>query len=69
METRVAEAIIRRKQAAERLSISLSSLWRYEKSGLIPRAKKFGPNVSGWLSSDFDAALVALAQQAKANLP
>lgn len=62
----MSEAIVRRKEAAQRLSISLSSLWRYEQSGLIPPSRKFGPNVSGWLSSEFDAALTALAERAKA---
>lgn len=61
----MSESIVRRKAAAERLGISLSSLWRYEQAGLLPPARRFGPNVSGWLNSEFEAALKAMPERTK----
>lgn len=50
--------ILRPKDAAERLGISLSSLYRWAKDRPdFPRIIKLGPRTSGWRVEDLDAWL------------
>jgi predicted DNA-binding transcriptional regulator AlpA len=59
--------VVRRKTLAQRLGISSATLWRYERDGRIPRSKRFGPNVVGWLSNDVDALFLSLAAEDQTN--
>ena len=47
--------IVRAKELAKRLGISRTTLWRWERHGRIPKKRRVGPNVTGWLVSDIDA--------------
>ena len=47
--------VVRTTELAERLGISRITLWRWEREGRIPRKRKIGPNVVGWLASEIDA--------------
>jgi predicted DNA-binding transcriptional regulator AlpA len=58
----VVERVVRRSEAAERLACSLTTLWRLERRGVLPKSRKFSLGVSGWLASEFDAALAAMAE-------
>ncbi len=46
--------IVRRKELAERLGISEVSVWRWEREGHLPKKRKLGPNVCGWLESELE---------------
>ena len=46
--------IIRANELSERLGISRTSLWRWERQGRIPKKRDIGPNVSGWLESEIE---------------
>ncbi|WP_158008539.1 AlpA family phage regulatory protein [Vibrio cyclitrophicus] len=43
---------IRANELSEALGISLSTLWRYRKSGVIPAPISLGPRIVGWRTSD-----------------
>ena len=45
---------IRTNELAEALSISLSTLWRYRKAGLIPDPIALGPRTVGWRLNDIN---------------
>lgn len=47
--------IIRRKSLSQRLDVSETTIWRWEKQGVLPPKRKLGPNVVGWLESEIDA--------------
>ncbi len=47
--------IIRRKSLSQRLDVSETTIWRWEKQGVLPPKCKLGPNVVGWLESQIDA--------------
>lgn len=49
--------IVRLAELADELGISRESIYRWERSGLIPRRRAFGPATAGWLRSDVDAWL------------
>lgn len=44
----------RRKEAARLLGVSITTLWRWTRSGLLPKALKLGPNSSGWESTTIE---------------
>lgn len=46
--------VLRAPKAAARLGISLATLWRWERSGLIPQRITLGPNVCGWIEEELD---------------
>ena len=60
--------IIRRKQAAEMLGVSIPTLWRWEHSGAFPKAVRIGPNASGYLLSDIQAWLEVRKTEPPKNL-
>jgi prophage regulatory protein len=47
--------IVRANELAELLGISRTTLWRWERQGRIPKKRRVGPNVTGWLASEIDA--------------
>lgn len=55
---------IRVNELCERLGgISRTTLWRWERRGLIPRKRQLGPNTVGWLESEIEAWFTATAAQ------
>lgn len=44
--------IIRAKELAKRLTISIPTLWRMEKNGELPPKIKITERISGWRESD-----------------
>ncbi len=46
--------ILRANELAERLGISRTTLWRWERAGRLPRKRRVGPNVTGWLESEIE---------------
>lgn len=50
----MADPIYRRKEAADYLSISLTTLWEWCKAGRLPHPIKMGPRAVGWRKSTLD---------------
>ena len=51
--------ILKRRDAAEYLGIGLSTLWKWEKEGLIPPPRHIGKNYIYWLKEELDAFLLS----------
>ena len=49
--------ILRVKHLCEQLSVSRATIWRWERSGLLPPRRRIGPNVVGWLAQDIEEFL------------
>lgn len=47
--------VLRRKQVAALLNVSLATLWRWSKAGDFPRPVQLGPRSVGVLRSDLEA--------------
>jgi prophage regulatory protein len=45
---------IRPKEVAERLSVSLSTIRKWENQGLFPKKVQLGPKAIAWKRTDFD---------------
>ena len=45
---------IRPKELSKKLSVSIPTLWRMEKSGQLPPKRKIGKRAVGWLDTDID---------------
>ncbi|PMM19949.1 hypothetical protein BCT62_00375 [Vibrio splendidus] len=43
---------IRANELSEALGISLSTLWRWRKAGVVPEPISLGPRIVGWRTSD-----------------
>ena len=48
------QLFIRANELSEALGISLSTLWRFRKAGLVPEPIALGPRVVGWRTSDIN---------------
>ncbi len=46
--------ILRRKELSKRLGVSEVTIWRWERKGLLPPKRRFGPNTVGWLASEIE---------------
>ncbi len=47
--------IVRSKELCVRLGgISRVNLWRWERQGRIPKKRRIGPNICGWLESEVE---------------
>ena len=53
--------ILRTNDLAELLGISRTTLWRWERRGLLPAKRQLGPNCIGWLESEIESWLEAKA--------
>lgn len=51
--------ILRANELAQRLGISRTTLWRWEREGLLPARRQVGPNVAGWISSEIEEWVVS----------
>lgn len=56
------DRFLRKPEMIKRTGVSDTTLWRWEKAGLFPKRIQLGPNVSGWLESEFDAWKAARVQ-------
>ena len=46
--------ILRTRDLVERLGVSRTTIWRWERAKLLPRRRKIGPNVVGWIEEEFE---------------
>ena len=53
------DRILRPRQAAERLGVSLPTLYRWERDRALPQRIILGPGCSGWLDSELIAWLAS----------
>lgn len=44
--------ILRTPELTKLLGVSRSTLWRWERKGVLPPKRRIGPNVAGWFESD-----------------
>ncbi len=56
------DPLLRRKDAARLLGVSSPTLWRWEKDGKLPPARRLSPGVVGWPKSEL-LAKMTLAQR------
>lgn len=54
MNDRFTLRLVRPAELAERLSVSRATLWRWERSGQLPKRRRLGSNVTGWSSQDLE---------------
>lgn len=47
--------VLRTNEVADRVGVSRTTLWRWERKGLLPPKRQVGPNVVGWLEEDIEA--------------
>lgn len=50
-----AERLLRQAEVRQRVGLSRSSLWRWEREGKFPRRRRIGRNTVGWMESEVDA--------------
>ena len=56
MENNVAAIrTLRAKEAAKKLSIGLSTFWRWASNGKLPKGRKLSPRTTVWVESELDA--------------
>lgn len=46
--------IIRASEAADKIGVSVTTLWRWQRAGLMPRPRSIGPNVTGWTEAELE---------------
>ena len=54
MSTLSQSRILRPNELAEKLGVSRTTLWRWERQGLLPPRVSVGPNTRGWLAETID---------------
>jgi len=42
-------------RVAEKLGVSRTTIWRWERRGYLPPKRQIGPNIVGWLESEIEA--------------
>jgi predicted DNA-binding transcriptional regulator AlpA len=51
-ESPSASRIYRPKDACAFLNVSRPTLWRWRRAGILPAARRLGPNTIGWTEQD-----------------
>ncbi len=51
----VRSKIVRPRELARRLTLSEATLSRWEREGLLPAKRRFGPRMVGWFEEDIEA--------------
>jgi excisionase family DNA binding protein len=46
--------VLRPKEAAEKLGISIATLYRWEAEGKLPGRRQIGEGVSGWIDDELE---------------
>lgn len=59
------EKVLTPREVAEALKVSRTTLWRYERAGVIPRRIRLSPRKTGFLKSEIEAFLNARANDRK----
>jgi predicted DNA-binding transcriptional regulator AlpA len=57
------DSIIRPRALADRLGLSLATLWRLRRRGDLPEPIRLSPGCVGWRTSDIEAWLAARAER------
>jgi predicted DNA-binding transcriptional regulator AlpA len=52
-DLKTGDTLMRRRECARRANVHLTTWWRWEKQGLVPRARRVSPKVSGIPESEF----------------
>jgi predicted DNA-binding transcriptional regulator AlpA len=68
MAEKIAE-VIRQVELLETLSVSRSTLWRWEKEGLFPPRLRLGPNSIGWKRRDIQKWLKSRKKHFSKHIP
>ncbi len=55
--------VLRKREVADRIGVSLMTLWRWEKSGDFPRRVQLGQSSVGYLEDEIDQWLQARAER------
>ncbi len=58
-------SIYRPAKAAEYLGVSIQTVYRYAKMGLLPPPIKIGLRASGWMRSDLDSFISKKEQESR----
>jgi prophage regulatory protein len=53
----IPETVHRPRLLAQKLGVSIPTLYRWVAAGLLPSPRRIGPNTTGWLASEIDAWL------------
>lgn len=48
------DKVLRTKDLVVKLGVSRTSIWRWQASDYLPKRRRFGPNVVGWLTSEIE---------------
>ncbi len=54
MTTLSQSRVLRPNELAAKLGVSRTTLWRWERQGLLPPRVNVGPNTRGWLAEAID---------------
>jgi excisionase family DNA binding protein len=46
--------VLRPKEAAEKIGVSVATLYRWEAEGKLPQRRQIGEGVSGWLDDELE---------------
>ena len=57
------DQFLRRREVAQRLRISETTLWRWARAGHFPKPHRMGPNTVGWLESQITEWVKALSTE------
>jgi prophage regulatory protein len=57
------DRILRPRQLADRVGLSLATLWRLRRRGDLPEPIRLSPGCVGWRTSEIDAWLTARAER------
>jgi prophage regulatory protein len=61
--TKTADRILRPRELAERIGLSLATLWRLRRRGDLPEPIRLSPGCVGWRASEIDAWLTERAER------
>jgi prophage regulatory protein len=55
--------VLRKREVADRLGVSIMTIWRWEKGNNFPRRVQLGSGSVGYLEDEIDAWLLARAER------
>ena len=61
--TTQSDRILRPRELADRIGLSLATLWRLRRRGDLPEPIRLSPGCVGWRTSDIEAWLTARAER------
>ena len=63
--THRSDRIIRPRELAERIGLSLATIWRLRRRGELPEPLRLSPGCVGWRASDIDVWLAGRTERQK----